>query len=658
MHNLIKSVGALIVIITSLNPHLSRAAERVVQFAGVVSSITERRETTEFLDKVLCNLVIVNTSQTSSTQKIVGVNFYNYGYSGVNLNSARVYAPATAPGTDEQIRYNQILIHPLGGADTDPSCIDKNLEPLGTCVMQFITNTIPAGSSTIGVCAGNVRVQDSDPAIPGFVVASGSASLIQEVKVLGGVLSGAHFLSGPAFTRAATTDPISAAGSAAGIIGATPVTQLPSNMNIECKNSCSGVATGVLQSLSRTQNPGTDFNQTAAHGDGSVFSTVRNFCRGNGSLNSPIAHSSGKQVYDALWTSTVPASINNSSVGPINSGINISSGQPVFGNSTAANLAACNTFSTTKYASTLKECHYRYFQDRCIEIANEIEKQFYQGNIGYFEDNILTAFYWELSNLNSAMVGDQVFRNKCLLPLGLFNITSAGAPDPMNTLTTAVGSKAVVSYPGSTLPADVPSAACMTLLNSDNADRAMGAVGSYIVQSVAADALRGYTNPFRYSRLPANGPAGQISFPPTGGASSLLCDAICGGSFGYDGASGIIHEPNLGMEAGVLDNAPGSQERDPTKSKITFGALAQKIAPPEFKGGLVKEILIGGYGTICSANEAFLDYNNIKDPGAFNSRSINGQYRYCENRPQGGSDDLLFGVQGLVGYPVNGGSPF
>lgn len=635
-------------------PTLANAAERVVQFAGVVSSVTERRETTEFLDKVLCNLVIVNTSQTTSNQTIVGVNFYNYGYSGTDLNSARVFAPATAPGAGEELRYNQIMIHPSGGAATETSCIGKTLEPLATCVMQFITNTIPAGSSTIGVCAGNVRVQDSNPASPGFVVASGSASLIQEVRILGGVLSGAHFLSGPAFnnlsanpidsTAVQTAAPTSAANAA----GTGPQSSLPANMNIECRSRCRAVAPGVMQAISKSQNPGSDGNGGAQHGIGSVFDTVRAFCRGNGSSGTSAPYYTGKSFYDQLWTNSPPTS--SSDAGTVTTtAITFGGVNGMQNQCTAAELGSL-------YLQTLKDCHYKYFQEQCINITEEVEKSFYEGVIGYTEESIYVAFARKFQYLAVQMETERTFVSKCMAPLGLFNIDAAGLPSAIaSKADLAANPPKIASYPASGTP---PSAACNAALYSNRADQSMGVVGNYIVQKVIPGGLRGNTSPFRYRVLPG-GPNSYIpNDPAPSGTSStsdsLLCDAVCGGAGGISSVS--YHEPNLGLEAVIADNI-GSRTLE-NANRMTFGGLAHKIAPPELAGGLVKEMLIGGFGTICSANASFLDYNNIKDTNAFISQSINGQFRYCENRPQGGSDDLLFGVQGLVSFPVNGGSPF
>ena len=624
------------------------SAERVVQFAGVVSSITERRETTEFLDKVLCNLVIVNTSQTVSNQIIVDVNFYNYGYSGGSITSTRISALNPPPA--DAVRYNQIFIDSPSG----PTCIGQTLHPLGTCVMQFITNTIPAGSSTVGVCAGNVRVKDELPSAPGFVVASGSASLIQEVKILGGVLSGAYFMSGPSSTQTGTTGGLIAPGAtttadgpkAAGITAGNEFT-LPSNMNIECKTQCNATALqngpakyGIIQTLSRAQNPGTDGNVT--HGVGSVFDTVRAFCR---SSTPPLTtYYSGKLMYDALWASGTAGGVSPSGNA---TGLTTST----FGSKTAfsGGTGDCNTFATTNYAKSLRECHWRYFEDHCVAIANELERQFYQGGLGYTEQDIVSAFQWEFNNLNNQMMTDQVFRNKCFLPMALLNQQNAATNADANTTqgsaaTSAVAPNKFAAYPGTT--ADLPSANCINnVLNTDKADQTIGYIGSTIVNTVVTDALNFSSNstPFRYTNL------------SDGATPSRVCDAVCGGASVSVGAS-VIHEPNQGMEAGVIDNS--ATRGTEIGTKLTFGSLAQKIAPPEFGGGIVKEMLIGGFGTICSANDTFTTYNNIKDPTAFASQSINNHYRYCENRPQGGSDDLLFGVQGLIGFPVNGGSPF
>lgn len=646
------------------------SAERVVQFAGLVSSITERKETTEFLDKVLCNIVIVNTSQTNSNQAIIDVNFYNYGYTGTgysSIRSARVQMSNT--GDAEAARYNQMLIHG-GSTAAGTSCIynagdnTTALEPLGTCVIQFTTNTIPAGSSTVGVCAGNVRVRDVDPAAPGFVVASGSASLIQEVKVLGGVLSGAHFLSGPAFSGAVGTAvvPLSTDAKSAVLGTSTPsadaIQTLPANMNLECRNSCMGVRAGVLQSISRRQNPHSNVNGGPTQG--SVFDTVRNFCKTSASGTGGTPYLSGRNVYDLLWTNaaTLP-NLSSTRSDAFNLFTPAGSTNATYGNAGKTAIHnSCNPSSNLNLMTMLRECHYDFFAKECVQIADNIEKSFYQGGIGYHEYEIYAAFSREMEFLFDEMRRRSVFTNRCLNPGGLFNVYDSGN----NILSPALTRNSsdpirIAAYPASA--ASDPANACFQSMYNGTPDTAIGYLSNYISEEIVPRALVGQQSPFEYTRSP--GSSTTLFIPGSGGTTDnpMICDAICGGAAAYRSPD-FIHEPNLGMEAGILNSGRPREygQSGNGTNKVTFGGLAQKITPPEFKGGLVKEFMIGGFGTICSANEGFTDWNNIKDASAFTAQSINGQYRYCSNRLQGGADDLLFGVQGVISYPVNGGSPF
>ena len=688
------NLWAVVFVLSTFCQHLD-AAERVVQFSGIVSSITERKETTEFLDKVLCNLVIVNTSQTASSQQIQDITFYNYGYSGANLRSAKVQA--SSGGADPEFsRFNQMLIT-SGGSAPGTACVGVGggspaMGPLDTCVVQFMTNTIPAGSSTIGVCSGNIRVSDASPGSPGFVIASGSASLIQEVKVLGGVLSGAHFLSGPNFgADIAATGGFSSsaiagnAGAVEMLAAGTPATapaafnKLPTNMNIGCRNSCLAQPVGVVQSLARHGNPsdqGPSINGFLY--SGTVFNAVRDFCRSDFGNTPP---SSGWSIYENLWGDKSTA----------NSWANLPGGATI----TTARAAGVNTFVPAfgpgiygtavaksinqeclrgsgkpgqNFMHALRGCHYEIFKKECYQIVDELEKDFYDGNLGYSEGDLYNAFSYAFYNVYLRFNSEQVFLKSCYLPKILANKVGAsggGSFSPIDTVATVVGTQNSSSFPGD--PTEAPTANCLASgagsLSSDSPDKAIGFLTDYISEVIVPNGFQSTQSPFVYSQTRS---AGTSYIPSAGGVANttVLCDAVCGGAAA--GTTGL-HEPNLGLPAGTYDEGRGLAGDTSDGARLTYGSIGQKIAPPEFNGGLVKELMIGGFGTICSANVGFNDWNNIKDSSAtgpfgssasFNSQSINGQFRYCANRNNGGADDLLFGVQGLISFPVNGGSPF
>lgn len=158
----------------------SQAATRLIQFGGIAGSQPMTDEGNTKASTAFCFVLVTNTGMT---RQKVSASFIGYS------SQLQMTSDFTTPAAGDTGRYRR------GQPSTDCSGTNNEIGPGEYCIFRSIVNTISFDGHW-GVCTGRVRSDDVDPAQPGSVVAAGTVSIMQEARVLGGVLSGAYYASG------------------------------------------------------------------------------------------------------------------------------------------------------------------------------------------------------------------------------------------------------------------------------------------------------------------------------------------------------------------------------------------------------------------------------------------------------------------------------
>jgi hypothetical protein len=184
--------GAAIALAITAISHGALAATRTVSFVGLSVASTTEDETANRASTSDCRIVVVNTGTTS--QDILGVTFISYNGQGGSTST-----PVTAPLPSNVFadRYDP------GGAGSGNDCTPNGtstspsagLQAGAFCVFDIVVSAA-SSSAQVAPCAGSIQVADTSPTSPGSVVAAGAIATSQEGLLLGGVLSGAMYLSG------------------------------------------------------------------------------------------------------------------------------------------------------------------------------------------------------------------------------------------------------------------------------------------------------------------------------------------------------------------------------------------------------------------------------------------------------------------------------
>jgi hypothetical protein len=146
------------------------AAQRIVSYAGLTGLELQTTRLANLNNNAFCTLMIVNTGGTRQT-----------------LVSIQTLTTTLGAGS--------VLTTTAAGALFNTCTPSADLIPGASCYVNYAVPTF-LGSERYGLCAGTITVQDFDPSLPGSVVATGNITVQQEAMVMGGVLSGAQYVSG------------------------------------------------------------------------------------------------------------------------------------------------------------------------------------------------------------------------------------------------------------------------------------------------------------------------------------------------------------------------------------------------------------------------------------------------------------------------------
>lgn len=208
----------------------AQGADRTVQFNGSAMALTYMIPVSNANYKYSCAVTITNTGSTAQRYKsgsFFGIRWRDMG----SYRSLRTTAPED---------LNWMRLHSTAqNADTssDAPCSAAGSLPVGgVCVIRWVNEMIP-NTEGWALCAGGLAISDNNAAAPGAVTASGSIFLQQETMVMGGVLSGAHYLSGKALWNV-TGVQLSTAMNQSYQIGTGANAFRGDQMNIYCSSAC------------------------------------------------------------------------------------------------------------------------------------------------------------------------------------------------------------------------------------------------------------------------------------------------------------------------------------------------------------------------------------------------------------------------------------
>jgi hypothetical protein len=165
----------------------ARAATRAVFFSGSSSIPYLSGGFADSAKVAYCSITIVNLS--TSSQRIESVEFLMPELSGATVRTR--YLPIAS--ASEQLKVEPDALEFSAASQ----CIGRALPRNSYCTLMKRVTTIPVAGIRNAHCSGKVTVSDVNASQPGSVVASGSVVTLQEVVVLGGVLSAAHYYGSP-----------------------------------------------------------------------------------------------------------------------------------------------------------------------------------------------------------------------------------------------------------------------------------------------------------------------------------------------------------------------------------------------------------------------------------------------------------------------------
>ncbi|MEK7690570.1 MAG: hypothetical protein AAB425_06085 [Bdellovibrionota bacterium] len=213
------------------------AASRTIQFTGVASSYFTTVAINNATTTAVCTVVVANTGATD--QYVERVRFIEVSYTASTKSAS---FPDSANG-DHAILTATTYADSISNASTGCTAT-TTLSSGGICIFRFSQTTLPWNGRT-AVCSGQISVKDKDASKPGSVTASGAISLNQESLVVGGLMSGAMYLSGMHITpNAGGHFPTAMADNNTPFTGAAPDVNLTSgsynvtNMNYYCAQAC------------------------------------------------------------------------------------------------------------------------------------------------------------------------------------------------------------------------------------------------------------------------------------------------------------------------------------------------------------------------------------------------------------------------------------
>lgn len=218
-----------------LVPSASSAAARTVQFSGLAvlypsylnfpADVRFDKATT----RAVCQIVVTNLG--AAAEKVTNFTAMDFNNAGGDLATVQTFTTNVAGTVNFKSRLSS-----AGG--TAANCMNVAIAQNQYCVFRYETDTMDFDEKQ-AVCSGRITVEDNVANNPGSLVAAGAIGYVQEVQVLGGILSSALYLSGSPLPRTGT-----GAGTAG--IDTTMTSVTPSNfasrdtfnMNAYCVKSC------------------------------------------------------------------------------------------------------------------------------------------------------------------------------------------------------------------------------------------------------------------------------------------------------------------------------------------------------------------------------------------------------------------------------------
>jgi hypothetical protein len=179
---------------------ISHANTRSISFLGQASSAYSMIELHNLSRLAACQITVMNIS--NQNQNIDSISLWGFNPTTQKMVQTKYVKDGTKP-----ILWTHVRIDESGSSSDDCLKSTVPLKPGAICHFRISTFSFRMSEAT-HLCGGTITVRDTDPKAQGSVIAAGSIATIQETKVIGGALSGAHYLSGPLFTQGPTVAPV------------------------------------------------------------------------------------------------------------------------------------------------------------------------------------------------------------------------------------------------------------------------------------------------------------------------------------------------------------------------------------------------------------------------------------------------------------------
>lgn len=167
-----------------------RAAVRSIQFSGLATVSYINSDFGNLAHYAYCSVVVSNNSAIS--QIVTDVKFQRVDA----FLKSRI--DSLAPDGTQDARIKKATSALTGPMKVELSkCIGEQIEAGESCVFSVMTTPFALQGINHAFCSGVIHVKDSVAERPGSVVASGAVTVIQELQILGGGLTGALYAEGP-----------------------------------------------------------------------------------------------------------------------------------------------------------------------------------------------------------------------------------------------------------------------------------------------------------------------------------------------------------------------------------------------------------------------------------------------------------------------------
>jgi hypothetical protein len=165
-------------------------AVRSIQFSGLATVSYMNSDFGNLAHFGYCSVLVSNNS--AAHQIVMDVKFQRVDA----LLKSRIDSVAPDGTQDARVVKSAFAL-------TDPmrvelrKCIGETLEAGESCVFSVMTTPFAIQGINHTICSGILQVKDAVAERPGSVVASGALTVIQELQILGGGLTGALYSEGP-----------------------------------------------------------------------------------------------------------------------------------------------------------------------------------------------------------------------------------------------------------------------------------------------------------------------------------------------------------------------------------------------------------------------------------------------------------------------------